>query len=298
MKKRKNSQPVLGLHGRESRSNEKDRSKESTEPIRIIDASLQLNDKQRKVKDLPLKKVYKEGNSKEGFSGKSSARLDRYEDDERSKPMRRSTKGDSGRPSSKEKRQEYDHHNDEMRGLKSLLQAKIKEDMIEPSKFSYEAAFKMGMEEFLKKSIDKMDDKHKKGKHNTTLKKTKAQTIGNLKEKADNLRIFSHKNSLGKATRPNTAAEKSHEYAQRSVEHNFSDIYKIRDGSAKKAGHDRSQSVDPKKKSIKQQRSKRSIHEDDLDDHHRKQSSFIHYKASGLNKVNESRSGIFSKGHN
>jgi len=94
--------------------------------------------------------------------------------------------------------------------------------MIEPSKFSYEAAFKMGMEEFLKKSIDKMDDKHKKGKHNTTLKKTKAQTIGNLKEKADNLRIFSHKNSLGKATRPNTAAEKSHEYAQRSVEHNFS----------------------------------------------------------------------------
>jgi len=38
--KRKNSQPVLGLHGRESRSNEKDRSKESTEPIRIIDASL------------------------------------------------------------------------------------------------------------------------------------------------------------------------------------------------------------------------------------------------------------------
>jgi len=78
------------------------------------------------VKDLPLKKVYKEGNSKEGFSGKSSARLDRYEDDERSKPMRRSTKGDSGRPSSKEKRQEYDHHNDEMRGLKSLLQAKVK----------------------------------------------------------------------------------------------------------------------------------------------------------------------------
>jgi len=182
--------------------------------------------------------------------------------------------------------------------------------MIEPSKFSYEAAFKMGMEDFLRKSFDKMESKDKKGKNSSTLKKSKLQA-NESKERSENLRIFSHKNSLGKATRPNTALEKAYnEFAQHSVDHHFSvrdfllktkslkDIYKVKEGPSKKIGHDRSQSVDPKKKSIKQQKSKGSIHEDDFDDHHhRKQSSFIHYKG-GLSKVNESRSGIFSKGHN
>jgi len=40
LRPRKSSQPVLGFHGNESRSNEKDRMKESNDPIRIIDASL------------------------------------------------------------------------------------------------------------------------------------------------------------------------------------------------------------------------------------------------------------------
>jgi len=84
-----------------------------------------MNERHPKIKDLPLRRSHKEGNLKDGYSGKSSARQDRYDDGDDRRQQRRSTKGDSNRTNSKEKRQEYDHHNDEMRGLKSLLQAKV-----------------------------------------------------------------------------------------------------------------------------------------------------------------------------
>lgn len=99
----------------------------------------------------------------------------------------------------------------------------MKEDMIEPSKFSYDAQLKAGMEEYLRKSLDRSDIKPKK--HNKTdtsaTKKTKAQVIESLKEKADNLRVFGHKNSISKNSRPGTVGDRTghHDQVQHSAEH-------------------------------------------------------------------------------
>ena len=91
--------------------------------------------------------------------------------------------------------------------------------MIEPSKFSCEAGYKIGMEDFLRKSFEKGDSKIKK---KSPSKKSKSQAIDSLREKSDNHRIFSHKNSIVKGTRPGTSMDKSHsEFAQNSIDHHF-----------------------------------------------------------------------------
>ncbi len=90
--------------------------------------------------------------------------------------------------------------------------------MIEPSKFSYEAGLRMGMEEFLRKSIE--NSKEKKNRLNTSsAKKKRAQLTDTSKIKNENMRIFSHKNSLVRATRPTTAAVLS-EHNLNSIDNN------------------------------------------------------------------------------
>ena len=66
----------------------------------------------------------------------------------------------------------------------------------------------MGVEEYLKKSFEKSESRVKKTKNDTSIKKNKAQFMENLREKAENLRIFSHKNSISKGSRPSTNNEK------------------------------------------------------------------------------------------
>ncbi len=97
----------------------------------------------------------------------------------------------------------------------------MKEDIIEPSKFSCEAGYKLGMEDFLRKSFERTSDSKKKTKSEGSNKKSKSQAIESLREKTDtNSRIFSHKNSIAKASRPGTSMDKSHlDHAQNSVDH-------------------------------------------------------------------------------
>jgi len=96
----------------------------------------------------------------------------------------------------------------------------LKEDIIEPSKFSCEAGYKLGMEDFLRKSFERSSDSKKKTKSEGSNKKSKSQAIESLREKTDNLRIFSHKNSIAKASRPGTSMDKSHlDHVQYSVDH-------------------------------------------------------------------------------
>lgn len=84
------------------------------------------------------------------------------------------------------------------------------------------------MEEFLKKSFDHKTDqnKQKRGRSDSSsVKKTKAQVIESLRDKAENLKMFSHKNSLPKNSRPGTAGEKFSPYqdsVQHSADHNVS----------------------------------------------------------------------------
>ena len=102
----------------------------------------------------------------------------------------------------------------------------MKEDIIEPSKFSCEAGYKLGMEDFLRKSFERSDSK-KKTKSEGSNKKSKSQAIESLREKTDNMRIFSHKNSIAKASRPGTSSiDKSHlDQVQHSIDrHHFSVI--------------------------------------------------------------------------
>jgi len=235
---------------------------------------------------------------------KTSARGEEEVDDGH-KRQRKSSKGESNRYShSREKHSDSEGYGlENSKEMKALLNAKMKEDMIEPSKFSYDAALKAGMEEYLRKSLDKSDIKPKKSKKDTSpLKKTKAQVIESLKDKSEHSRFFAHKNSISKASRPGTVGDRTghHEHVQHSAEH-FSESFKqprdTSSNSAKKAAHDRSQSVDPKKKLLRQHKSKGSIIEDDTDDTHKKQSSFSgHSRGTGTSKVNQS-SSIISKSH-
>ena len=77
-------------------------------------------------------------------------------------------------------------------------------------------------------------------------------------------------------------------------------MYKVKETHGKKINNDRSQSVDLKKKILRQHKSRGSIQDDEADERHRKQVSFSgHSKVTVSSKVNQSGSGsgIFTKGH-
>lgn len=93
--------------------------------------------------------------------------------------------------------------------------------MKDSSKVSYDAMIKSGMEKYLRQSLDRLGTKSKKSKtESSATKKTKAQVIESLKEKADDLRIFSHKNSISKHSRPGAVGDRAahHDQVQHSAD--------------------------------------------------------------------------------
>jgi len=72
-----------------------------------------------------------------------------------------------------------------------------------------------------------------------------------------------------------------------------------KENSIKKSSHDRSHSVDPKKKLLKKHKSRESIHDEDSIEAHKKQSSFsVTSKLMNSSKIEPSNmSRILSKGH-
>jgi len=71
----------------------------------------------------------------------------------------------------------------------------------------------------------------------------------------------------------------------------------VKEGSAKKS-HDRSLSVDPKKKLLKKHKSRESIRDEDSIELHKKQASFsMTSKVTGPSKIGANVSGILSRGN-
>jgi hypothetical protein len=297
MKLRKRSQPVVGSHSQ-------DKNKESNEYIRVVDASMQFNDGQKVRESLGKGKPQKVSRD-EGPSIKSTARLEEKVEDleEAIRKHRKSTKGESNRQNSRDR-----HHPDQegisennVKEIKAVIYSKVKEDLIEPSRFSVEPAFKAGMEDYLKKSFEKPGDKTKTKSNGSYTKKNKTHFLDNSKDKIDHIKAPSRKNSASKPSRPGTTGERArhHEHTQHSPDHHTPDPYRSKEVGSKRQGHDRSQSVETRKKLVRQHKSRASINEDEVEENHRKQASFNgHYKGAGYAKVNQSGSGTFIKGHN
>jgi len=293
IKGRKSSQPVIGLHHNDLKSNEKDKNRESSDYIRVVDSSVHFGDHDSKNRS--IRKSHKERDSHVLKSARNDGRSSDTEGS--NKKMRKSAKTEMNKHHSKERYTEQGSHSDDLKEIKAILNAKLKEDMIEPSKFSCEGGYKLGMEDFLRKSFEKSDSKTKK-KSEGSNKKSKSQAIDSLREKSDNMRIFSHKNSIAKASRPGTSVDKSHsDFAQNSIDNHLTDVYKVKEGSAKKS-HDRSLSVDPKKKLLKKHKSRESIRDEDSIELHKKQASFsMTSKVTGPSKIGANVSGILSRGN-